>query len=142
MVMAEPDRALPVLHRLHDLGVQLAVDDFGTGYSSLAYLSQLPVDDVKIDKTFILGMGTGDSDLAIVRTIIELCHSLGFRVVAEGIEDELTRDLLRGMGCDVMQGYLISRPLPVDRFDGWHTSWLASLAQQGQPVRRMQIPGL
>lgn len=142
MVMAEPDRALPVLHRLHDLGVQLAVDDFGTGYSSLAYLSQLPVDDVKIDKTFILGMGTGDSDLAIVRTIIELCHSLGFRVVAEGIEDELTRDLLRGMGCDVMQGYLISRPLPVDRFDGWHTSWLASLAQQGQPVRRMQMPGL
>ncbi len=142
MVMAEPDRALPVLHRLHDLGVQLAVDDFGTGYSSLAYLSQLPVDDVKIDKTFILGMGTGDSDLAIVRTIIELCHSLGFRVVAEGVEDELTRDLLRGMGCDVMQGYLITRPLPVDRFDGWHTSWLASLAQQSQPARRMQIPGL
>jgi diguanylate cyclase (GGDEF)-like protein len=142
MVMAEPDRALPVLQRLHDLGIKLAVDDFGTGYSSLAYLSQLPVDDVKIDKTFILGMGTGDGDLAIVRTIIELCHSLGFRVVAEGVEDELTRDLLRGMGCDVMQGYLISRPLPVDRFDGWHTSWLASLAQQSHPVRRMQIPGL
>ncbi|GGM52214.1 bifunctional diguanylate cyclase/phosphodiesterase [Longimycelium tulufanense] len=118
-VMAEPERALPVLRRLHALGVVLAVDDFGTGYSSLAYLRQLPVDEVKIDKSFVLGMGTDLGDMAVVRSIVELGHSLGLIVVAEGVEEDAARDQLIEMGCDVAQGYLISRPLSEDRFEAW-----------------------
>ncbi|ONI82528.1 diguanylate phosphodiesterase [Saccharothrix sp. ALI-22-I] len=118
-VMADPERALPVLRRLHAMGVVLAVDDFGTGYSSLAYLRQLPVDEVKIDKSFVLGMGTDLGDMAVVRSIVELGHSLGLTVVAEGVEDDAARDQLVGMGCDVAQGYLISRPLSEDRFEAW-----------------------
>ncbi|MCG8915375.1 EAL domain-containing protein [Actinokineospora sp. PR83] len=118
-VMADPQRALPVLRRLHTLGVTLAVDDFGTGYSSLAYLRQLPVDEVKIDKSFVLGMGTDLGDLAVVRSIVELGHSLGLIVVAEGVEDDAARDQLAAMGCDVAQGYLISRPLSESRLEAW-----------------------
>lgn len=118
-VMADPERALPVLHHLHELGIGLSVDDFGTGYSSLAYLRRLPVDEVKIDKSFVLGMGTDLGDLAIVRAIIELCHSLGLRVVAEGVEEELGRDLLEGMECDQIQGYLVSRPVRLERLEAW-----------------------
>jgi diguanylate cyclase (GGDEF)-like protein len=118
-VMADPERALPVLRRLHALGVILAVDDFGTGYSSLAYLRQLPVDEVKIDKSFVLGMGTDLGDMAVVRSIVELGHSLGLTVVAEGVEDDAARDQLVSMGCDIAQGYLISRPLSEDRFEAW-----------------------
>ncbi|MBO0839526.1 MAG: EAL domain-containing protein [Sciscionella sp.] len=118
-VMADPARALPVLRRLHELGVVLAVDDFGTGYSSLAYLRQLPVDEVKIDKSFVLSMGTDLGDLAVVRSIVELGHSLGLTVVAEGVEDDAARDALVTMGCDVAQGYLISRPLPADKLEAW-----------------------
>ncbi|WP_019852765.1 putative bifunctional diguanylate cyclase/phosphodiesterase [Actinopolyspora mortivallis] len=118
-VMADPDRSLPVLRRLRALGVVLAVDDFGTGYSSLAYLRQLPVDEVKIDKSFVLGMGTDLSDMAVVRSIVELGHSLELSVVAEGVEDDAARDQLVRMCCDTAQGYLISRPLSEDRFEAW-----------------------
>ena len=118
-VMEEPERSMPVLRRLHALGVVLAVDDFGTGYSSLAYLRSLPVDEVKIDKSFVLGMGTDLGDMAVVRTIVELGHSLDLVVVAEGVEDDAARDQLVGMRCDIAQGYLISRPLPEDRFEAW-----------------------
>jgi diguanylate cyclase (GGDEF)-like protein len=118
-VMSDPERALPVLRRLHALGVVLAVDDFGTGYSSLAYLRQLPVDEVKIDKSFVLGMGSDLGDLAVVRSIVELGHSLGLTVVAEGVEEDAARDQLIEMGCHVAQGYLISRPLSEDRLDAW-----------------------
>jgi len=118
-VMSDPQKALPILRELHALGVVLAVDDFGTGYSSLAYLRQLPVDQVKIDKSFVLGMGTDLGDLAVVRSIVELGHSLGLTVVAEGVEEDVARDQLEAMGCDVAQGYLISRPLPEDRLEAW-----------------------
>jgi len=118
-VMADPQRALPILRELHTLGVVLAVDDFGTGYSSLAYLRQLPVDEVKIDKSFVLGMGTDLGDLAVVRSIVELGHSLGLTVVAEGVEEDIARDQLEAMGCDVAQGYLISRPLSEKRLEAW-----------------------
>ncbi|NIJ14260.1 diguanylate cyclase (GGDEF)-like protein [Saccharomonospora amisosensis] len=118
-VMADPQRALPILRELHGLGIELAVDDFGTGYSSLAYLRQLPVDQVKIDKSFVLGMGTDLSDLAVVRSIVELGHSLGLTVVAEGVEEDVARDQLEAMGCDVAQGYLISRPLSEERLEAW-----------------------
>jgi diguanylate cyclase (GGDEF)-like protein len=118
-VMSDPERALPVLRRLHALGVVLAVDDFGTGYSSLAYLRQLPVDEVKIDKSFVLGMGSDLGDLAVVRSIVELGHSLGLVVVAEGVEEDAARDQLVEMGCDIAQGYLISRPLSDERLEAW-----------------------
>jgi diguanylate cyclase (GGDEF)-like protein len=118
-VMSDPERALPVLRGLHGLGVRIAVDDFGTGYSSLAYLRRLPVDEVKIDKSFVLGLASDLGDLAVVRAIVELGHSLGLNVVAEGVEQDATRDQLLEMGCDVAQGYLISRPLGPDRFDAW-----------------------
>jgi diguanylate cyclase (GGDEF)-like protein len=118
-VMADPQKALPILRELHALGIVLAVDDFGTGYSSLAYLRQLPVDEVKIDKSFVLGMGTDLGDLAVVRSIVELGHSLGLTVVAEGVEEDVARDQLEAMGCDVAQGYLISRPLAEDRLEAW-----------------------
>ena len=118
-VMSDPERALPVLRGLHALGVRIAVDDFGTGYSSLAYLRRLPVDEVKIDKSFVLGLASDLSDLAVVRAIVDLGHSLGMSVVAEGVEQDATRDQLVEMGCDVAQGFLISRPLETGRFDAW-----------------------
>jgi EAL domain-containing protein (putative c-di-GMP-specific phosphodiesterase class I) len=130
-VMADPQRALPVLRRLHTLGVVLAVDDFGTGYSSLAYLRQLPVDEVKIDKSFVLGMGSDLGDLAVVRSIVELGHSLGLTVVAEGVEEDIARDQLAAMGCDVAQGYLISRPLSETRLE----AWLQARTTQAQGLR-------
>jgi diguanylate cyclase (GGDEF)-like protein len=118
-VMSEVARTLPLLQRLADLGVALSVDDFGTGYSSLAYLRRLPVTEVKIDKSFVQDMGTDAGDAAIVETIVGLARHLGLRVVAEGVEDELSRERLVDMGCDLAQGYLISRPLPADRLDDW-----------------------
>ncbi|WP_019807142.1 putative bifunctional diguanylate cyclase/phosphodiesterase [Saccharomonospora halophila] len=121
-VMADPERALPILRGLAEQGIELAVDDFGTGYSSLAYLRQLPVDQVKIDKSFVFGMGTDLGDLAVVRSIVELGHSLGLTVVAEGVEEDVARDQLEAMGCDVAQGYLISRPLSEERLQAWLTA--------------------
>ena len=118
-VMSDVARTLPLLQRLADLGVALSVDDFGTGYSSLAYLRRLPVTEVKIDKSFVHDMVTDAGDAAIVETIVGLARHLGLRVVAEGVEDELSRERLVKMGCDLAQGYLISRPLPADRLDAW-----------------------
>jgi len=108
-----------VLADLHGLGLRLSMDDFGTGYSSLSQLRQLPIDEVKIDKSFVLGMSTSQGESFIARSIIELAHNLGLRVVAEGVEDELTRNLLAEMGCDKLQGFLVSRPLPDDRLESW-----------------------
>ncbi|MGH3876614.1 MAG: putative bifunctional diguanylate cyclase/phosphodiesterase [Actinophytocola sp.] len=134
-VMADPARALPVLRALHGLGVVLAVDDFGTGYSSLAYLRQLPVDEVKIDKSFVFGMGSDLGDLAVVRSIVELGHSLGLVVVAEGVEEDAARDQLAAMGCDVAQGYLISRPLSEERLE----AWLQARTAQAKNIRDEMI---
>ena len=97
----------------------MAVDDFGTGYSSLSYLRRLPVDEVKIDKSFVLGMGSDLSDLAVVRAIVDLGHSLSLSVVAEGVEEDAVRHQLADMGCDIAQGYLFSRPLGERRFEAW-----------------------
>ncbi len=118
-LMAEPERAMGVLARLSGLGVGLAVDDFGSGYSSLAYLKTLPVDELKIDKGFVREMATDARDAAIVASTVALGHALGLRVVAEGIEDQATWDLLAGMGCDVAQGYYMSRPLPATDVQRW-----------------------
>jgi len=118
-LMADPERALAVVARLSGLGVGLAVDDFGSGYSSLAYLKTLPVDELKIDKGFVREMATDATDAAIVASTVALGHALGLRVVAEGIEDRATWDLLVEMGCDVAQGYYMSRPLPATDLQHW-----------------------
>jgi len=118
-LMADPERALAILTRLADLGIHLAVDDFGSGYSSLAYLKTLPVDELKIDKGFVCELAGDATDAAIVASTVGLGHALGLRVVAEGIEDRVTWELLAGMGCDVAQGYYLSRPLPADDLTRW-----------------------
>jgi diguanylate cyclase (GGDEF)-like protein len=111
-VMADPARALEVLGRLHTLGVGLAVDDFGTGYSSMAYLKELPVDELKIDRSFVIQMADSPSDAVIVRSTIDLGHNLGLRVVAEGVETQHAWQELSALGCDVAQGYYLGRPMP------------------------------
>jgi diguanylate cyclase (GGDEF)-like protein len=111
-LMGDAARAMEVLDRLRAMGVSVSIDDFGTGYSSLAYLKRLPVHELKIDKSFVANMASDDHDAAIVRSTVGLAHDLGLRVVAEGVEDQPTWDLLVEVGCDVAQGYFISRPLP------------------------------
>jgi EAL domain-containing protein (putative c-di-GMP-specific phosphodiesterase class I) len=97
----------------------MSVDDFGTGYSSLAYLRRLPINEVKVDKSFVFTMVSDPEDLAIVRTIVELARNLRLKVVAEGVESELARTMLHQIGCDVAQGYFFSRPVPVDGLERW-----------------------
>ncbi len=122
-VMADPERAIDVLERLSRIGIRLSVDDFGTGYSSLTYLKKLPVDEVKIDKSFVFSMATDAGDAAIVRSIIDLGVSLGLTVVAEGVEDMVSWERLAELGCDVIQGYGLCRPVPADEATRWLRSW-------------------
>jgi len=112
MLMHDPVRARTTLERLAEIGVGISVDDFGTGYSSLAHLKRLPVDTLKIDKSFVLDMAEDGADEAIVRSMIELAHNLGMRVVAEGVESAATWMRLAAMGCDLAQGFHLSRPVP------------------------------
>ncbi|MCW2507034.1 MAG: putative Diguanylate cyclase/phosphodiesterase, partial [Modestobacter sp.] len=118
-VMADPARAVGLLHQLRDLGVRLSVDDFGTGYSSLSYLKRLPVHQVKIDRSFVTGLREQGEDAAIVRAIVDLGRHLGLEVVAEGIEDQETWDLLASMGCDLAQGWHLARPMPTGELLPW-----------------------
>jgi EAL domain-containing protein (putative c-di-GMP-specific phosphodiesterase class I) len=110
--MADPVRAAAVLRGLSELGVAVAVDDYGTGYSSLSYLRSLPIGTLKIDRSFVTRMRQDEGNAVIVRSTIELAHNLGLRVVAEGVEDLETYDVLADLGCTVAQGYFLSRPLP------------------------------
>jgi diguanylate cyclase (GGDEF)-like protein/PAS domain S-box-containing protein len=119
MLFAEPARGLAILEQLHALGVRLALDDFGTGYSSLAHLHRLPVDQLKIDRSFVTNLTRDQGSAAIVRSTIDLGHNFRLEVVAEGIEDVETWDALRALGCDTAQGYFISRALPADAFGDW-----------------------
>jgi diguanylate cyclase (GGDEF)-like protein len=114
-VMGDAARCMEVLQRLHDLGVHLSIDDFGTGYSSMAYLRRLPVDELKIDRSFVLGMTTTSQDLVLVRTAIDLGHNLGLTVVAEGVEGADHVDALRELGCDIAQGFHYARPMPAEQ---------------------------
>jgi len=118
-LMADPERALATLLALSDVGLRIAIDDFGTGYSSLAYLKRLPVDVLKIDRSFVRDLHTNTNDQIIVRSTIDLAHNLGLRVVAEGVEDAIAADVLREFGCDEIQGYYLSRPVPPREFEGW-----------------------
>jgi diguanylate cyclase (GGDEF)-like protein len=139
-VVDDSVRSGTVLADLHALGLRLSMDDFGTGYSSLSQLRQLPIDEVKIDKSFVLGMATSQGESFIARSIIELAHNLGLRVVAEGVEDELTRNLLAEMGCDKLQGFLVSRPLPDERLESWILARTGvRSAVSGTPHRRLFV---
>ncbi len=114
-MMENPKKAVEVLTELHDMGIKFAIDDFGTGYSSMAYLKQLPVDELKVDKSFVIGLDQDKSNDAIVRSTIDLAHNLGLKVVAEGIETEVVNDLLRKYECDMAQGFHLSHPVSADK---------------------------
>ncbi|MBF7143215.1 MULTISPECIES: putative bifunctional diguanylate cyclase/phosphodiesterase [Pseudomonas] len=118
-IMREPEAALHVLHQLRNCGISLSVDDFGTGYSSLAHLKRLPVQELKIDQSFVRDLDETSEDAVIVRSTIEMSHNLGLKVVAEGVEYERSLRLLERWNCDTAQGYLISRPLTAEHFEAW-----------------------
>jgi EAL domain-containing protein (putative c-di-GMP-specific phosphodiesterase class I) len=112
--------------------VKVAIDDFGTGYSSLAYLRRLSVDELKIDRTFVSDMCHSDSSAVIVRSTVQLAHNLGLRVVAEGVEDEQTMQALGDLGCDMAQGYVLSRPLTADRVVPWLAQYSGELGARSR----------
>ena len=115
----EPEKTFATMRCLRNLGVRVSIDDFGTGYSSLSYFKDIPANELKVDKSFVIGMVNHEADRGIVRTIINLAHAFGLQVVAEGVEDEATLDMLRSMDCDVVQGFLLSKPLEPASFLDW-----------------------
>lgn len=133
-MMQDPVNALRALNSLANAGIPVSIDDFGSGYSSLSYIKQLPASEIKIDRSLISDLATQKEDRVIVQTTIDMCHSLGYLVVAEGVEDEATASLLRQMGCDMIQGYLLSRPLPLNDILGW-------LAERRELVTTQSAPG-
>src|SRR4051794_13356302 len=118
-IMADHRRATTILSRLSKMGVRLSIDDFGTGYSSLAYLQELPVDAIKIDKSFAMEMQEDAGNATIVQSTIDLGHNLGLEVVAEGVETEESYSTLARLGCDYAQGYFLSKPLSPDKMSIW-----------------------
>ncbi|WP_432542284.1 putative bifunctional diguanylate cyclase/phosphodiesterase [Kineococcus sp. SYSU DK002] len=137
-LMADRVRAQRILDGLRGRGVRVAVDDYGTGYSSLAYLRELPIDDLKLDKSFLTDLVHDSRALAIVQSTIMLAHSLGLRLVAEGVEDEVTRQELAAAGCDVLQGWLYSKALPADELDAWLAAHAPAPA--AAPARPLTAP--
>ncbi|MDH5599903.1 MAG: EAL domain-containing protein [Gammaproteobacteria bacterium] len=119
VMMTNPKKSIDILTQLNELGIEIAVDDFGTGYSSLAYLKQLPLSKLKIDKSFIMDMIEDDNDAIIVRSTIDLAHNLEMNVIAEGIEEKEILQLLAKLGCESGQGYYISRPKTEDDLKQW-----------------------
>ena len=121
-IVSNPENALRNAKRLHDIGVRLSIDDFGTGYSLLSHLKCLPVQELKIDKSFVMNMTRDQGDMVIVRTTIDLAHNLGLEVVAEGVETEEHLDTLRRLECDSGQGFLFGRPMPGEDWPEWMAS--------------------
>jgi len=119
VIMENPDHGAAVLDQIQALGVTTAIDDFGTGYSSLAYLKELPIDTIKLDRAFVKDLPDDRSDVAISRAVIAMSHNLGFKVIAEGLETEAQRRFLLEAGCDEAQGYLFARPMPIAEFEQW-----------------------
>ncbi len=119
VIMTDPGRTMEILRQLGNIGVSLAIDDFGTGYSSLASLKKLSVDAIKVDKSFVMDMTFDEDDAVIVRSTIDLAHNLGLEVIAEGVENQETWDRLAELGCDAVQGYFITRPIPADAIEPW-----------------------
>ncbi|CAN7489592.1 EAL domain-containing protein [Caballeronia sp. LjRoot29] len=122
-ILDDPDHAIETLDRLRALGIRISIDDFGTGYSSLSYLKRMPVDELKIDKSFVMGMATDKDDETIVRSTIDLGHNMGLKVVAEGVETEEMLEQLKEMRCDLVQGFHLSRPLPPAKLELWLHGW-------------------
>lgn len=118
-VMIDKEHTIQVLHRLRELGIHISIDDYGTGYASLSYLKLLPADELKIDRAFVQHMAEDYSDQAIVQSTVNLAHSLGMHVVAEGVEDQASWNLLASLGCDLAQGYYLSRPVPAQTLRRW-----------------------
>jgi diguanylate cyclase (GGDEF)-like protein/PAS domain S-box-containing protein len=118
-IMSDPARALEILNHMGAMGVKISIDDFGTGYSSLSYLKQLPVDELKIDKSFVMGITEDDNDAVIVRSTIDLAHNIGLKVVAEGVENQTVYNLLSGLHCDAAQGFYMSEALTADELVKW-----------------------
>ncbi|MDI1350315.1 bifunctional diguanylate cyclase/phosphodiesterase [Aquabacterium sp.] len=134
-IMDDPERALHTLRRLRTMGVRLSIDDFGTGYSSLSYLKSLPVQELKMDRSFVMSMAADEHDAKIVQSTIELAHSLGLSVVAEGVENLATWELLQVLGCDEAQGHLIAKPMPARQFAAWVAAWQPpQLPQSAHPA--------
>ncbi len=123
----DPDKALATLTELHDAGILISIDDFGTGYSSMSYLKRLPVSELKVDRSFVMGMLNNLDDGILVRSVVDLGHNLGLRVVAEGVEDQETLEALAAVGCDVAQGYHLARPMAVEAFEAWRSDRLVEL---------------
>ena len=136
-ILDDPGQALRNLERLHALGCRISIDDYGTGYSSLAYLKRLPVNELKIDRSFVMGMVSDASDAVIVRSTIDLAHNMGLSVVAEGVEDEATLRRLRELGCDIVQGYHLSRPLPADDIAKWLRASVYTRQSDAPDLRRV-----
>ncbi len=132
-MMDDPERVLELLQELSDMGIRLSIDDFGTGYSSMSYLKRLPVDEVKIDKSFVLNIDTNADDRAIVKATIDLSHSLGLEVIAEGVDSQKAIDILIEMGCDNAQGFFIARPQSAIDLLKWHmeSPWGQALYRHG-----------
>jgi predicted signal transduction protein with EAL and GGDEF domain/DNA-binding NarL/FixJ family response regulator len=118
-LMKDLQKVIPSLHRLNEIGVEISIDDFGTGYSSLAYLTTLPISELKIDRSFVRDLGITPQSSAVVTAIIALARSLGLRVIAEGVENLRQMEVLHRLGCGVMQGFLFSRPIPPDELETW-----------------------
>jgi len=135
-LMLDLERAADVLARLSGFGVSIAIDDFGTGYSSLSYLKRLPIHTLKIDQSFIIDVAFDNQDIAIVRSIIDLGHNLGYKVVAEGVESGMAWDMLNNLGCDSAQGFHVSHPLPEKHFASWLARSSASLTLRADYVFR------
>ncbi len=118
-MMMDPANSLDALNALDSAGIRVSIDDFGSGYSSLSYIKQLPAQEIKIDRSLVTDLATEANDRVIVQTTIDMCHNLGYKVVAEGVEDTATSELLRDMGCDMIQGYLLTPPIPLPKLLDW-----------------------
>ncbi|OGI37997.1 MAG: hypothetical protein A2140_07740 [Candidatus Muproteobacteria bacterium RBG_16_62_13] len=118
-IMLEPERSRAMLQEFRSLGITQSIDDFGTGFTSLSYLKDLPIDKVKIDRSFVTNMLRNDRDAILVRSTIDLAHNMGYQVIAEGVEDENTWAALENLGCDVIQGYYVARPMTASALEEW-----------------------
>ena len=139
-LIRKPEQTFGVLKGIQDAGARIAIDDFGTGYSSFSHFKQIPANELKIDKSFVLNMCRESSDRKIVRTIIDLAHTFGLAVTAEGVENARTRDLLQSMDCDFVQGYLYSKALPQTEFVTWLQDYAP--AAPALPWKRLFLPSI
>jgi EAL domain-containing protein (putative c-di-GMP-specific phosphodiesterase class I) len=118
-LMKDLQGVVPSLHKLNELGTEISIDDFGTGYSSLAYLTSLPISELKIDRSFVRDLGTTPQSTAVVSAIIALARALGLRVIAEGVEQVSQMEVLYNLGCQICQGFLFARPMPAHEINEW-----------------------